>query len=93
MAKDREGAASEVGAKLTVENYEEAVVLMTKPPAPGAALFLTRFSMDPAKIDENLEFFKTTVAPEISDFAKVQKSVTGYETTRGALHLGSTPWT
>jgi len=66
MAKDREGAASEVGAKLTVENYEEAVVLMSKPPALGAALFITHFSMDPAKADENIEFFKSTVAPEIS---------------------------
>jgi heme-degrading monooxygenase HmoA len=66
MAKEREGAASEVGATLTVENYEEGVVLMSKPPKLGAALFLTRFSMDPTKVDENLEFFKTTVAPEIS---------------------------
>jgi heme-degrading monooxygenase HmoA len=66
MAKDREGAASEVGAKLTVENYEEMVTLMSKPPAVGAALFVTSFSMDPAKVEENIEFFKTTVAPDIS---------------------------
>jgi heme-degrading monooxygenase HmoA len=66
MAKDREGAASEVGAKLTVENFEEAVVVMSRPPSLGAALFVTRFTMDPAKVDENLEFFKSTVAPGIS---------------------------
>jgi heme-degrading monooxygenase HmoA len=66
MAKDREGAASAVGAQLTVANYEEAVVLMNKPPALGAALFITHFTMDPAKIDENLEFFKNTVAPDIA---------------------------
>lgn len=66
MAKDREGAASQVGAKLTVENYEEMVTLMSKPPAVGSALFVTSFSMDPAKIDENIQFFKTTVAPDIS---------------------------
>jgi heme-degrading monooxygenase HmoA len=66
MAKDREGAASEVGAKVTVDNYEEVVILMSKPPALGAALFVTPFSMDPAKVDENVEFFKSTVAPEIA---------------------------
>ncbi|MCA1847200.1 MAG: hypothetical protein LC792_29215 [Actinobacteria bacterium] len=66
MAQDRERAGSEVGAKVTVENYEEVVTLMSKPPAVGSALFVTSFSMDPAKIDENIEFFKTTVAAEIS---------------------------
>ena len=66
MAKEREGAASKVGAELTVDNYEEAVVLMSKPPTLGAALFISRFSMDPAKVTENLEFFKNTVAPDIA---------------------------
>jgi heme-degrading monooxygenase HmoA len=66
MAKDRDAAAGEVGAKVTVDNYEEAVVPMSGPPALGAALFITHFRMDPGKVDENIEFFKSTVAPDIS---------------------------
>jgi heme-degrading monooxygenase HmoA len=66
MGKERQAAATETGAKLTVQNYEEVVLLMSRPPAEGAALFLTHFSMDPAKVDENIEFFKNTVAKEIS---------------------------
>ena len=36
-----------------------------EPPRPGSALMVTRISMDPGKVDENLAFFKSDVAPRI----------------------------
>lgn len=67
LAKTRDEASGRLAAAgMTVENFEELFVQMNKPPAVGAALFITRFSMDPAKLEENLGFFKSTVAPDIS---------------------------
>jgi heme-degrading monooxygenase HmoA len=67
LAKTREEARGQLSAAdMKVENFEERVVQMSRPPSEGAALFLTRISMDPAKVDENIEFFKNTVAPDIA---------------------------
>jgi heme-degrading monooxygenase HmoA len=67
LAKTRDDARGQLAAAdMKVENFEERVVLMNRPPSEGAALFLTRFSMEPAKVDENVEFFKSTVAPDIA---------------------------
>ena len=55
-----------VGGEVSVENFEQ-VVLETgdTPPGPGAALLVQRVSMEPAKVDENLAFFKSDVAPRM----------------------------
>jgi heme-degrading monooxygenase HmoA len=67
LAKTREEAQRRLGAAdMTVDHFEERVVQMNRPPSEGAALFLTRISMDPAKVDESMEFFKSTVAPDIA---------------------------
>jgi heme-degrading monooxygenase HmoA len=65
LGKAREEARSVVGGQLTVQTFEEQVVEMSKPPAVGSALMLTQISIDPAKIDENIEFFKQEIAPQI----------------------------
>ena len=65
MEKVRAEGGKIIGGQMTVEYYEEQVVKMVSPPEAGASLLIRRVSMDPAKIDENLEFFKTTVLPQI----------------------------
>jgi heme-degrading monooxygenase HmoA len=67
MAKTRDAALAQLNATdMKVDNLEERVVQMNRPPTEGDALFLTRFSMDPGKLEENLEFFKSTVAPDMA---------------------------
>ena len=51
---------------MKIENFEQLVTEVGQPPpGPGSALMVTRISMDPGKIDENIAFFKSDVAPRI----------------------------
>lgn len=65
LSKVRNEGANIIGGKMTVETYEEMVLEMVGPPREGASLLIRRVSMDPAKIDDNLTFFKETVLPQI----------------------------
>jgi heme-degrading monooxygenase HmoA len=65
LGKAREEALKIVGGELTVENLEEVAVEMVRPPSPGCGLFVSRVHMDPSVIDENIEFFKSDVLPQI----------------------------
>lgn len=65
LAEFRQQGNDIVGGELTVDNYEQVVEEMASPPTPGARLSVTRISMDPAKIDDNLGFFKSEVLPRI----------------------------
>jgi heme-degrading monooxygenase HmoA len=65
LGKAREEAAKIVGGNLTVENFEQMVAEVVKPITVGCALFVTRVSMDPTNVDENVAFFKNEVLPVI----------------------------
>ena len=65
LGKAREEAVRIVGGSLTVESFEQAVGEVVKPIQAGCSLFVTRVSMDPSKVDENLAFFKSDVLPMI----------------------------
>jgi hypothetical protein len=65
LAKVREESVDIVGGELTVETFEQLLADVVDPPGPGSALMVTRISMDPAKIDENLAFFKSDVLPRM----------------------------
>ncbi|HEV8206334.1 MAG TPA: hypothetical protein VGR04_06545 [Acidimicrobiia bacterium] len=65
LAELRQEGLDVVGGELTVETFEELVVEMASPPPVGSALMVTRVSMDPSKVDENLDFFKREVVPRI----------------------------
>lgn len=65
LAKLREDTAAQLGAQARVDRLEEMVAEAVKPPGVGSHLMLTRISMDPAKVDENLAFFKSEVLPQI----------------------------
>jgi heme-degrading monooxygenase HmoA len=54
-----------VGGDMNVDRFEEALVDVAQPPRVGARLMLRPTSMDPAKVDENLEFFRAEVLPLI----------------------------
>jgi hypothetical protein len=66
LAGARQQGLDVLGGDLTVENFEELVVEMASPPTVGSALMVTRISMDPSKIDENLGFFKSSILPRIT---------------------------
>ena len=67
VEKVRREAAKAFGGKVeSVERYEQIVAEVGQdPPTAGTRLQIRRIRMDPAKVDENLEFFKSSVAPEI----------------------------
>jgi heme-degrading monooxygenase HmoA len=65
LAGLRQQGLDVVGGKLDVESFEELVEEIASPPTPGSALMVTRISMDPSKIDENLGFFKSEIVPRI----------------------------
>jgi len=65
LGKARDEATAVVGGTVRSEKLEEVVHEVAKQPGPGSFLMVTPFSMDPAKLDENLEFFKKDVLPLI----------------------------
>lgn len=66
LAKTRQDAVEIVGGTLSVETFEEvASEIGDPPPGPGSALAVTRISMDPGKVDDNIAFFKSEIVPRI----------------------------
>lgn len=79
LGKTRQEATALLGAELTVATMEELVVEMTRPPGIGSPLMLTRVSMDPAVIDENAEFFRREIVPQI-------KATPGFRALRNMIN-------
>lgn len=66
LASVRQQSAEAIGGEMKVETFEQLVAEVGgTPPGPGSALLVTRIKMDPAKIDDNLSFFKSEVVPAI----------------------------
>lgn len=65
LGKARADALKIVGGNLTVENFEQVVTDIVRPITVGCALFITRVSMDPARVQDNIAFFKSDVLPVI----------------------------
>jgi heme-degrading monooxygenase HmoA len=65
LVKAREEGQRVIGGAMTVAQFEELLVEVDKPPTVGCSLLVRPISMDPAKIDENLGFFRRVVLPEI----------------------------
>jgi len=66
LVKAREEGQQVIGGTFTVEHFEELLAETARPPAAGCSLLIRRLSMDPAKIEENLGFFKQDVLPQIT---------------------------
>ena len=65
LGKAREEALKLIGGSLTIENLEQVASAVAKPPVPGCALYVSRVSMDPASVDDNIAFFKDEMLPRI----------------------------
>lgn len=65
LAKLRDDAGAQFASDMKVETFEERVVEFSRPPEVGSPLMVTRVSMDPAQVDENLEYFRREVLPQI----------------------------
>jgi heme-degrading monooxygenase HmoA len=65
MVKVRDEGQRTIGGEITVEHFEELLVQIETPPAAGYSLLLRRISMDPAKIEENVDYFRREVLPQI----------------------------
>jgi heme-degrading monooxygenase HmoA len=66
LVKAREEGQQVIGGGFTVEHFEELLAETARPPAVGCSLLIRRLSMDPAKIEENLGFFRRDVLPQIT---------------------------
>jgi len=66
LAQQRQEGLGTIGGDMTVDNYELLLQEITDvPPAPGSALMLTPASMEPARVDEHLAFFRSEILPQI----------------------------
>ena len=79
LTKSRQEGLEISGGTMTVENFEQIVVEVVEPPVVGSPLTVTRISMDPAKIDENLAYFKSDVLPRI-------KATPGFRAVRNMMN-------
>ena len=81
--KARNEALKILGGEMAVEHFEETVwELGPTPPGPGARLQVRSMRMDPARVEENLAFFKETVLPDI-------KSTPGFVAVRQLINRRS----
>ncbi|HEX6518649.1 MAG TPA: hypothetical protein VF070_01335 [Streptosporangiaceae bacterium] len=66
LADRRQESQDVIGGQLSMESYEELLrETGSTPIGPGSALMMLPVSMDPAKVDENLAFFKDNILPRI----------------------------
>jgi hypothetical protein len=66
LGKARDEATKRVGGTLEVENFEQLVQSIVRPPVAGCVLNVVRVRMEPQSIDANIEWFKDQVLPQIS---------------------------
>jgi hypothetical protein len=66
LGKAREEALKLVGGGLEIENFEETVQVITKPPVAGCVLNVVRVRMEPASIERNIAWFKESIVPTIT---------------------------
>lgn len=66
LLKVREEGQTIIGGRLSVEYFEEVRLEVVGGPARvGSGLLVTRVTMEPAKIDDNLQYFEREVLPQI----------------------------
>ena len=66
LGKAREEALKLVGGSLEIENFEEVVHVLTKPPGAGCVLNVVRVRMEPGSIESNTAWFKEAIVPQIT---------------------------
>ena len=66
LAKTREEGRDLFAGGMKAEAFEQLVVEMSRPPEVGSSLLVSRVSMDPANVDDNIAYFKAEVLPQIT---------------------------
>lgn len=79
LSKLRDDARAQFASDMKIETFDERVVEFSRAPEVGSSLMVTRVSMDPAQLDENLEHFKREVLPQI-------KAAPGFRTLRSMFN-------
>jgi heme-degrading monooxygenase HmoA len=65
-SKARDDAAGLMGGEVSVERYEQTVwEVAGTGPGPGARLHIRHIKVAPNRMDDNLEFFRRTVVPDM----------------------------
>jgi hypothetical protein len=65
LAQSRIDVANAVGGSFTVANFEQVVLEAVGMPAVGSALSVSRLSMSPENVDDNIAYFKSTPLPDM----------------------------
>ena len=66
LSKLREEARSELADDMTVETLDQQAVEIGRRPEVGNSVLITRISMDPSRVRDNVEYFKSEVVPQVS---------------------------
>ena len=83
LAQARQEALDTIGADMSADNYELMLhEIGDVPPAPGCALMLMPVTMDPARVDEHLAFFRSQVLPQI-------RTAPGFRAVRLLMNRGT----
>jgi heme-degrading monooxygenase HmoA len=65
LDKARDGAVKIIGGVMTVETYEQTTEAIARAPSVGNTLVVTRMTVHPSKIDEQIAFFERDLLPTI----------------------------
>lgn len=65
LAKTREEGQKIIGGHVSVELFEEVLLDLAGRPKVGSSLLIRRLSMNPQRVEENLDFFKREVLPQL----------------------------
>jgi heme-degrading monooxygenase HmoA len=65
LDKARDGAVKIIGGVMTVETYEQTTEAMARVPVAGNALVVTRMTVHPSTIDDQVAFFERDLLPTI----------------------------
>jgi hypothetical protein len=65
LDKARDGAVKIVGGVMTVETYEQTTEAIARLPVVGNALIVTRATVHPSSIDDQVAFFERDLLPAI----------------------------
>src|SRR4051794_31415469 len=80
LAKTREDGLAVIGGTLTVELFEELIWEVAERPVAGSSVLrLRRTGMDPGRIDENIDFFRTVVVAEL-------RATPGFQAVRNMMN-------
>jgi hypothetical protein len=66
LGKARDEALKIVGGSLEIENFEEVVQVITKPPVAGCVLNVVRVRMEPESVEGQIAWFKESIVPMIT---------------------------